>query len=100
MDEYETYRKHIEQRGSAAIIGDYRDAVEELETAIRQHRNGLASDQHVTDKLVDVKILIEHLRIIFDDTPDFDVSSDMYVDKFDRLSRSLGETPPILYSVR
>ncbi|MCK4527999.1 hypothetical protein KAW18_11575 [candidate division WOR-3 bacterium] len=89
MDEYEVYRKAIEEWGEDGAISAFHEEVGELMTAMSHFRRGRIPIEEVIEEIVDVKIAIEMMRVLFDKSPDFDVSSDIYVKKFWKIEDTL-----------
>ena len=89
MDEYDVYIKAIDQWGEAGVISSYHEEVGELMTALSHFIRGRIPIEGVIEEIVDVKIAIEMMRVLFDKSPDFDVSSDIYVKKFWKLEGTL-----------
>jgi len=89
MDEYDVYREAINQWGEDSQLQMFYEEVGELMTAISQHKRGRVPIKNVIEEIVDVKIMIEQMRIIFDKSPDFQVSTTMYTIKLWRLEDML-----------
>ena len=94
MDEYDVYIKAIDQWGEAGVISSYHEEVGELMTALSHFRRGRIPIEGVIEEIVDVKIAIEMMRVLFDKSEDFQSSNDMYVHKFYILEDKLS-CPPI-----
>lgn len=89
MDEYEVYITAIEQWGEDGAIRAYHEEVGELMTAMSHFVRGRIPIEGVIEEIVDVKIAIGMMRVLFDKSPDFDVSSEIYQNKFWKLENKL-----------
>ncbi|MHA1288450.1 MAG: hypothetical protein ACTSPB_13685 [Candidatus Thorarchaeota archaeon] len=86
--EYRIHRKFIDEFGEDGIIMSFFEEVGELMTAISHRKRGRISVNDVISEIVDVKIALDSLVVLYDTSMQFNVlptSHKIYKKKFDRL---------------
>jgi hypothetical protein len=85
----ENFKKVIEKFGKEHQINIFAEECGEALVAISKYRRGLAGSVAVVEELVDLSIMIEQLKLVYD--PDKTEFDPIYEYKIDRIKNLLGQ---------